>query len=178
MSYCICLVDPTYDAAKREIAQIENSIEQHLKEMKKVTGINDLKYWGSNKDRYQIEVPINQVSKVPRDWSSKSQKKTHRRYWNPTIEGLLESLLVSEEKANLAQKDMLRSIFAKFDESRNVWRDGLACAANLDSLISLALVSSSPGYNWATFEDPTTSVPLLHITGGRHAMLEHAFSQR
>jgi hypothetical protein len=41
-----------------DVSTLETELEQYLREQKKLTGINDLKYWGTNKDRYQIEVSL------------------------------------------------------------------------------------------------------------------------
>ena len=91
-------VNVNYDNAKREIQEIEAKFESYLKEQKAALGIHDLKYFGSNKDRYQLEVPMNQVGKVPVQWASKSQKKTHRRYWNKFIEEHLAMLIAAEDR--------------------------------------------------------------------------------
>ena len=59
----------------------------------------------------QIEVPMHSCSKVPSDWTSKSQKKTHRRFWTPFINEKLGQLTAAEEKLAAAQKDTLRYVF-------------------------------------------------------------------
>ena len=56
-------VDVEYDQAKQEIAQLETFFEEYLKGLKREVGISDLKYFGSNKDRFQIEVPMNLCGK-------------------------------------------------------------------------------------------------------------------
>ena len=58
-------VNNNYDSAKSEIQELESKLEAYLKEQKAALGIHDLKYFGSNKDRYQLEVPMGQVNKVP-----------------------------------------------------------------------------------------------------------------
>eukprot|EP01038_Epipyxis_sp_PR26KG_P007516 gene7516-10239_t len=180
-------IDQEYDKAKAKVMEIESDFEQYLKNVKKQTGINELKYFGSNKDRYQLEVPMHLVNKVPSSWRTKSQKKTHRRYWNDEIEGLLSQLIDAENKLDYAQNDTLRRIFEKFDAHRSLWSDAVACMALLDSLLSLALVSSLPGYVWPSLIHTTNHekndnneeiVPLLKIKGGRHPMLEYTLAQR
>lgn len=106
-------VDQNYDQAKIDISDTEKKLEDYLKAMKAKTHINDLKYWGTNKDRFQIEVPISYANKVPSEWTTKSQKKTHRRYWTPVIEKLLEELVEAERREKEAQKDTLRAVFEK-----------------------------------------------------------------
>lgn len=106
-------VAPDYDQAKADIADTERSLENYLKDLKVKTKISDLKYFGSNKDRFQIEVPISSCNKVPAEWTTKSQKKTHRRYWNSTIEGFLATMMEAEDREKEAQKDTLRRVFEK-----------------------------------------------------------------
>lgn len=172
-------MDQDFDTAKADIARIEQELEQYLRDMKAKTGMNDLKYWGSNKDRYQIEVDIAKSSRVPSDWSAKSQKKTHRRYWTPLIERKLAELMDAEDRIEVAQKDTLRKIFEKFDENRNIWSDAVICASTLDALLSMAQVSASPQYTWPVILSPEeSSVPTLNIREGRHPMLEFTFAQR
>ena len=150
-------IDAEYDQAKATLADLERSLEEYLRDMKKKIGVSDLKYWGTNKDRYQIEVPIASTGKVPKDWTSKSQKKTHRRYWTREIEQMLGQLVDAEERIATAQKDTLRRVFEKFDEQRNVWNDALRCTATLDALLSLADISSAPRYVWPVLVEDRSS---------------------
>lgn len=177
--YVYLSVDQDFDTAKADGARIEKELEQYLREMKAKTGISDIKYWGSNKDRYQLEVELSRTSRVPADWSAKSQKKSHRRYWTPFIEEKLAELMDAEDRVEAAQKDTLRKIFEKFDENRHIWSDAVVCASTLDALLSMAQVSSSPHYTWPVILSPDEcTVPTLDIREGRHPMLEFTFTQR
>ncbi len=90
-------INPDYDKAKADIGNIESALQNYLKDMKKLTNLPELVYWGNNKDRYQIEVPMNKTNKIPSNWITKSQKKTHRRYVTPVIEELFDKLVHAEE---------------------------------------------------------------------------------
>jgi DNA mismatch repair ATPase MutS len=181
-------VDADYDAGKADITRIQEELEQHLRDMRRQTGLNDLKYWGNNKDRYQIEVDINKCNRIPSSWTTKSQKKTHRRYRTDVIEEKLIELQEAEDRVEVAQKDTLRKIFGKFDDHSHVWLDALTCMSTLDALLAMAQVSASPNYVWPVFLAPTMSnhttsggsyvPPTLEVTEGRHPMLEHVFTQR
>eukprot|EP01040_Poterioochromonas_malhamensis_P014138 gene14138-15631_t len=173
-------INPDYDSAMQEIESITQYLEvDYLKEMKKLTGISDIKYFGNGKDRYQLEVPMNLTKNVPSDWMSKSQKKTHRRYRTKIIEEKLQELVQYEEMASNAQKDTLRSIFEKFDSSRRYWERAAASISFLDALLSLATISSLPGYVIPQFQRKDANVgPVLQIDAGRHPMLEYTLAQR
>jgi len=173
-------VDPEYDAAKSDIAAIETALQEYLREMKRTTNINELVYWGSNKDRYQIEVPISKTGRLPADWMTKSQKKTHRRFHTPVIQKLFEKLQDAESRMLVAQKDTLRRIFEKFDDNQQVWRLAVTCISTLDALMSLALVSSAPNYSWPIMRERTnaSSTPSICIENGRHPMLEQTLNEK
>lgn len=171
-------VNSDYDEAKQLVADIEIDMENYLKEQKRITGITDLKYFGANKDRFQLEVPMSQVNRVPGKWFTKGQKKTHRRYYTTFIEEKIEELVRAETRVVDAQKDTLRKIFEKFAESRSVWSSGVACISLLDALMSLAVVSASPGYVRATVTPRDSRGPFLNIEQGRHPMLEHILSSK
>jgi DNA mismatch repair protein MSH6 len=127
-----------------------------------------------------MEVPVSQCGKVPGAWTSKSQKKTHRRYWTTDIEKKLAQLVKAETALADAQQDTMRIVFEKFDKARGIWRDALACVSILDAMLSLALVSSSPNYSWPSIRDrksEDTDPTELKIEAGRHPMLEAIFAK-
>jgi len=73
-------------------------------------------YWGSGKNRYQLEVPDNVVKHVPDEYEVTSQKKGSRRYRTPPIDSLLSELTDAEERRDAAQRDTMRRIFFQFDQ--------------------------------------------------------------
>lgn len=172
-------VDSQYDEAVAEVADIERSFEEYLKEQKRATGLSELCYFSTNKDRYQLEVPMAKTSRVPKDWTSKSQKKTHRRYWTSFIESNLAALVQAEEKLAYAQKDTMRRVFEKFDQKCNIWKAAVSCIGIFDALLSLVSVSSLPNYSWPKiFSRESGGCAQLDIVGGRHPMLEQILAER
>ncbi len=186
-------VNSDYDEALAEVKELNGKFDSYLHEVKKTVGINDLKYFGNGKDRYQIEVPINLINKLPNDntWFSKSQKKTHRRYWTKYIETTLTKLIHAEERLEASQRDTLRALFAKFDSHRHIWQQASQCLSLLDALLSLTVVSALPGYNWPTLyhkeegrrngssaPKSVKNIPELKIVAGRHPTLEYTLAQR
>jgi DNA mismatch repair protein MSH6 len=175
--------DEDYDQAKADVVELEKCFEEYLKEQKRETGISDLAYFGSNKDRYQLEVSIKKTGQIPKSWSSKSQKKTHRRYWTPYIEETLARLVESEDRLKEAQMDTMRRVFEKFDHSVRLWSTAISCMSLVDALLALASVSSAPNYTWATMVPHNSSgvdgnIAVMDIRGGRHPMLERAMEDR
>ncbi len=73
--------------------------------------------------------------------------------------------LITYFRVTLAEKDTMRSVFERFDKERfsigtvwilimkslyyrSIWSAAVTCTSILDALLSLALVSSTPGYSW------------------------------
>ncbi|KAE9336234.1 DNA mismatch repair protein [Phytophthora fragariae] len=141
-------VDPEFDAACADIAQIEAELSEYLKEQRSALRCQNINYWGKKKeDRYQLEVPESALSKQPKEYELKSRKKGYKRFHTPTIRGLLKRLATAEDQKEEALKDQTRRIFHKFDEDYKYWMKAVQCLAVLDCLVSLGLLSSqSEGY--------------------------------
>ena len=75
-----------------------------------------LAFWGSGKNRYQIEVPENSLSKVPKSYDLMSSKKGAKRYRTQEINEWVYELADAEEKKAACLKDIMRRIFHNFDE--------------------------------------------------------------
>lgn len=168
----------------------------YLKEQKKALSCSTLDYWGTGKDRYQIEVPETVAPRVPDDWTVKSRRKGSGktqgvcRYWTGDIEEMLGRLVAAEERREELVKDCLRRLFHRFDSHRAQWEAALTSLSALDCLLSLAAWSAHgdggamcrplvlPIAPWsatvagscnATQAGASASLePVLHLVGGRH----------
>lgn len=72
-------------------------------------------YWGTGKNRYQMEIPEVSWKNVPNDYELMSSKKGYRRYRTKGIESYLSELNDAEERKESALKDTMRTIFHSFD---------------------------------------------------------------
>jgi hypothetical protein len=141
-------VDAAYDASIAEIRDLEGELAEYLEEQKGALKCPSLAFWGSAKDRFQIEVPEAIASRVPRSYTLKSKRKGSgktggvHRYWTPEIERLLGELTAAEERREAAVKDSLRRIFHRFDHHRAAWQAAVNCVAVLDCLCALAAYSA------------------------------------
>ena len=74
-------VNPAYDAAVETIHKTATCLEEYLTKQKKVLACPSLGYWGTGRNRFQLEVPESTpASRIPRDYELKSQKKGCRRF--------------------------------------------------------------------------------------------------
>ena len=73
-------------------------------------------YWGTGKNRYQMEVPEYAFKRVPDEYELFSSKKGFNRYRTPEINNFLVKLADAEDRKDSALKDTMRRIFHSYDE--------------------------------------------------------------
>lgn len=73
-------VDSEYDSVLMELEEIKKDSEQYLEKQKKHFGVK-ITFHGSDKKRYQIEIPDSQTKKVGAGFELQSQRKGYKRYY-------------------------------------------------------------------------------------------------
>lgn len=73
-------------------------------------------YWGSAKNRYQMEIPESALRNVPNEYTLMSSKKGAKRFRTRDIEEMLAKLTDAEDRKDAALKDVMRRIFHNFDK--------------------------------------------------------------
>jgi len=174
-------VDPEYDQALADIQATKSWFDQYLKKQCAVLGCK-VTYWGSAKNRFQLEVP-DSVRKIPDKYTLQSQKKGFKRYWTSEIEEKLAEMVDAEERREEALKDTMRHVFHKFDQEYKTWDKTVQCLAVVDSLISLASYSSQgdgpmcrPEIVLPDKNSAEDFQPFLEIRDGRHPCISRTFS--
>lgn len=176
-----------YDEALDTVDAVKRELDEYLKEQKHELGIS-LSYFHTQKDRYQIEIPMT-FTDIPSSFQLKSQRKGSktkpgvRRYFTPHLEGLLAQLAEAEDTMAECRRDALRLLFGTFMEHYPVWMSALKCLARLDVLMNLALWSAvgDGGGEMCrpVIMDPHTAPdqrPFLEMTRCRHPCVRDTFS--
>lgn len=70
-------------------------------------------YWGSGKNRYQMEIPDNK--KLPKSFDLKSRKKNYGRYHTPELVELIDELGAAEAHKEKQSAESARKVFEEFD---------------------------------------------------------------
>lgn len=78
--------------------------------------MQNVQYWGTGRNRYQLEVPEHALRNIPDEYELKSQKKGFKRYWTKDIERMLACVVAAEDQRDAALRDCMRRIFHTFDE--------------------------------------------------------------
>ncbi|OQR69623.1 DNA mismatch repair protein Msh6-like [Tropilaelaps mercedesae] len=167
-------VDAEFDAATNRVVEIKERLDEHLQQQVKYFGTK-VTYTGTGRTAYQIEVPEAAASKAdPSKHTLKGQRKGFRRYSTSEGERLCAKLLEAQDSREAAGKDMMRRIFAAFDEKRPLWKKAIECLCTLDCLLSLALYALNAGGPVCRPKIvPVTNEakPMIRIKNGSHPCL-------
>ncbi|KAF5900360.1 DNA mismatch repair protein Msh6, partial [Clarias magur] len=165
--------DPEYDQALCGIKECEGNLQDYLVRQKKRLGCKNLSYWGTGRNRYQMEVPDSVSERsIPEEFEVRSTKKGWKRYTTKEIEQMFSELQSWEDKRDGALKDCMRRLFYNFDKNYRDWQTAVECISVLDVLLSLSRYSQSGNGMMVKPEivppgDPNFS-PFLELRGSRH----------
>nr|XP_057914372.1 DNA mismatch repair protein Msh6 isoform X2 [Doryrhamphus excisus] len=155
--------DPEYDHALAGIKNCEQKLQDYLDRQKKRLGCRNMAYWGTGRNRYQMEVPDGVSERnIPEEYEVKSTKKGWKRYVTEESERLFSDLQGFEEKRDAALKDCMRRLFYNFDKNYSDWKTAVECMAVLDVLLALSRYSQGG-------DGPMTRPQVVLPRGGDHA---------
>uniref|UniRef100_A0A3Q1J9U2 DNA mismatch repair protein n=2 Tax=Anabas testudineus TaxID=64144 RepID=A0A3Q1J9U2_ANATE len=173
--------DPEYDQALTGIKSCERELQDYLDRQKKRLGCKSMAYWGTGRNRYQMEVPDSVSERnIPEEYEVKSTKKGWKRYVTKETEQLFSELQGFEEKRDAALKDCMRRLFYNFDKNYRDWKTGVECMAVLDVLLALSRYSQG-GDGPMTRpqvllpEGNDQVAPFIELTGSRHPCVTKTF---
>lgn len=173
--------DPEYDQALDGVKDCEKGLQEYLDRQKKRLGCKNLSYWGTGRNRYQLEVPDSVSERsVPEEYEVRSTKKGWKRYSTKEIERLFSEMQSWEDKRDAALKDCMRRLFYNFDKNYKDWQTAVECMAVLDVLLSMSRYSQSGDGPMARPEmvlpgDGSQSHPFLDLRASRHPCVTKTF---
>ncbi|XP_047510780.1 probable DNA mismatch repair protein Msh6 [Pieris napi] len=161
-------VDQEYDNTLELIEEIEQELRQYLMEQEKYFKCK-ITYVGSDKKRYQMEIPQNAASKAGGDYHMEGARKGYKRYSTYETKDFLARMMAAEEQKRVVLKDLSRRIFEKFSSHYSQWAAAVQCVATLDVLLSLCEFARQQTSDIClpevTFGD---TQPYISIVEGRH----------
>ncbi|XP_065747330.1 DNA mismatch repair protein Msh6 isoform X9 [Phocoena phocoena] len=171
--------DSDYDQALADIRENEQSLLEYLEKQRSRIGCRTIVYWGIGRNRYQLEIPENFITRnLPEEYELKSTKKGCKRYWTKTIEKKLANLINAEERRDVSLKDCMRRLFYNFDKNYKDWQAAVECIAVLDVLLCLANYSrggDGPMCRPVILLPEEDTPPFLDLKGSRHPCITKTF---
>ncbi|NXR65126.1 MSH6 protein, partial [Rhadina sibilatrix] len=171
--------DADYDEALEEIRAIQEGLRDYLDKQRKRLGVKAVQYWGTGKNRYQLEIPEGATSRnLPDEYELRSSRKGYKRYWTKEIEKMLAAMMSAEERRDAALKDCMRRLFYNFDKNSKDWQTAVECIAVLDVLMSLAHYSQGgdgPLCRPVILLPTDNAAPFLELRNSRHPCITKTF---
>ncbi|KAK1905050.1 DNA mismatch repair protein Msh6 [Dissostichus eleginoides] len=173
--------DPEFDEALSSIKDCERELQDYLDQQKKRVGCKNMSYWGTGRNRFQMEVPDSISERnIPEEYDVKSTKKGWKRYVTRESERLFSELQGYEEKRDAALKDCMRRLFYNFDKNYRDWKTGVECMAVLDVLLAFSRYSQGGDGSMTRPqvvlpEGDDQVAPFLDLTGSRHPCVTKTF---
>uniref|UniRef100_A0A1A8EZG8 DNA mismatch repair protein n=2 Tax=Nothobranchius korthausae TaxID=1143690 RepID=A0A1A8EZG8_9TELE len=172
--------DPEYDQALAGIKSCERELQEYLDRQKKRIGCKTMVYWGTGRNRFQMEVPDSVSERnIPEEYDVKSTKKGCKRYVTKESERLFSELQGLEEKRDAAVKDCMRRLFYNFDKNYRDWKTGVECMAVLDVLLALSRYSQggdgAMSRPQVLLPEDKQATPFISLTGSRHPCVTKTF---
>ncbi|XP_030375473.1 probable DNA mismatch repair protein Msh6 [Scaptodrosophila lebanonensis] len=133
--------DSDYDSVQTRIADIDMQLKTYLVDQERYFGCR-LTYFGSDKKRYQLDVPETHAHKANHEYALEGQvkgKKPARRYSTAQTKAFLKEMQKAEEARTAVLNDLARRIFEKFSNHYEKWKQCIDCVSNLDVLGALAV---------------------------------------
>jgi DNA mismatch repair protein MSH6 len=174
-------VSKDYDNAIADIENIEKELNSYLKSMNKQLDCK-VTFFGTNKNRYQLEMPESKTKHLPKDFELTSSKKGYRRYWTSDIKEMFSRLTDAEVRREKAIRNTMKCLFQNFDKHYNVWNRAVQCLSILDVLISMTkyVLNAENVMCRPEIISPNDlndkKRPFIDIKDGRHPCLTKTFS--
>ncbi|EDS38395.1 DNA mismatch repair protein MSH6 [Culex quinquefasciatus] len=140
-------LDTEYDAVQRDIQGILDELEEYKRKQEKYFGCK-IDYFGSDKKRFQLEIPEGAAKKANSGYSLEGQKKGKngvKRYHTDETREFLKRMMQTEDQRKVVLKDLARRIFEKFSSAYDMWKTCVDLVGTLDVLTALAEFGRSSG---------------------------------
>ena len=101
------------DDLKERMKDLRKEMETYLRQQKNYFGC-EVKYWGTGKNRFQLEVSVSKVKMATRDYELASGTKAVKRYTTSETREFLERQQAAEAEEERLVAEHQRKIFARY----------------------------------------------------------------
>ena len=136
------LVD-VYDSSLVELDTIKTDSEKFLREQRKFFRCDRIQYSNSKTSHFQIEIPSDEVSRVPDDFQFASKRKGWDRFHTKETQDFLSRWTNAEALREQSLKDVARIVFSDFCKEYSNFSKVVRAIALLDVLVAFADYSKS-----------------------------------
>jgi DNA mismatch repair protein MSH3 len=159
-------------ARRAAVAAAERALEALRPALAAALGVRAVAYVSlQNQGDFLVEVALDMEKRAPRDWERVSSTKKFVRFRPPAVKAALAALEVAREHLAATAAAAWARLLGEFSEHCAPLRAATRALAALDCLGAFASLAAAGGYARPEFVPPGAP-PQLHITGGRHPVLD------
>lgn len=166
------VIKPGVSVDLDELRNLSFSGKDHLLAIQKremeATGITSLKIGFNNVFGYYLEVTNSHKEKIPEGWSRKQTLVNAERYITEELKIYEEKILGAEDKILALESKLYASLLTRLSEYVIQFQQNANLLAQIDCLLSFAIVSESNYYVKPQFVDEN----IIQIKDGRHPVIE------
>lgn len=170
------VIAPGYDAELDELRNISTNAGQYLTDLetreRQRTGISSLKVGYNRVHGYFIELSGSQAEKAPADYIRRQTLKNAERYITPELKEFEDKALSARSRALAREKALYEELLDILGKQLLPLQDSAAAVSELDVITTLAERADGLGL----CRPQLTHEPGIHITGGRHLVVEQVTS--
>lgn len=160
-------------AEKREtVIACEAALEALRPELAKTLNLRSVSYTSiANQGDYLVEIPIELEKRAPKTWERVSSTKKMARFRPGEVKRALTALELAREHLALTANAAWVRLQTEFSTHYAAFRGAVRALATLDCLNGFAGLAAGGSYVRPEFVD-NSAPPQLHITAGRHPVLD------
>ena len=159
---------PTIYDIKKDVADVEERLQEHLVHCRSLLGMRDLEYKTVLTSSHLLEVPNDKAGRVPKNWVKINGTKAAGRYHSPEVQELQQDLMRCHERLDAQTNTAWQEFQAQVAECYGTLHAVVQRLAVLDCLLSLSEVAKNGGWCRPTLYDDHQ----LRVVGGKHPTVD------
>ncbi|XP_075263259.1 DNA mismatch repair protein Msh6-like isoform X2 [Convolutriloba macropyga] len=163
-----------YDAALQELSEIKAESEKYLREQRKFFRCDRIQYANAKNSQFQLEIPSEEVSRVPDDYQFASKRKGWDRFQTSVTRKFVQRWTNAESNRDELLKNLTRIVFSDFSKEFAKCSRVVRSIGMLDVLIALADFSRTADPIMCRPQIVDSWSTSLDIQNGKHPCIENA----
>ncbi len=166
-------VDAEIDRRRAQAAAAREALSAFESELRRETGIEQLRIGYHRTFGYQIELSRAQAARAPESWQRRQSLRDRERFTEPRLRELERALEAAEEDWAEAERALVERLRLALVDGASRVRRIAGAVARLDAAASLASVAAERAWTRPELDHSGE----LEIAGGRHPIVEAAAPQ-
>jgi DNA mismatch repair protein MutS len=171
------VIAPGHDAELDQLRGLAENADGYLQDLERRergrTGVATLKVGYNRVHGYYIELGRSHAHKVPPEYTRRQTLKSSERYITEELKAFEDKVLSARERSLARERRLYDELLTRLNEELGALQACAGALAELDVLTNFAERAESLDYR----EPELTDSPGVHITAGRHPVVEEVLDE-